>query len=49
MKCAFCSYEFDPEQNPGGLLFSPPKSRQVYKHHICPICYEEIERGIKWS
>lgn len=37
--CDSCS---KPIETPAALLFSPPKSNLVRKHHICSDCYMQI-------
>lgn len=37
--CLRCRKTFDVA---GALLFSPPMSGWVSKHHICPPCYEVL-------
>ena len=36
-----------PIEKPGALLFSPPQSDLVKKHHICTECYDQIVRGFR--
>jgi len=40
--CDFCKKELEDF---GGLVFSPPNSKQeVKKLHICQKCYKELEK-----
>lgn len=46
MRCDRCPTTFDPETEPGGLLFGPPERGLCEKLHLCPECYREIRGSI---
>ena len=51
MKCAKCGKYFDPQDEPGGILFSAPDTinngTDVQKYHICRECVRKIIDSFK--
>jgi len=51
--CDKCDMDFDVDENPGALIFSPPFKVMVTGHtaaekfHVCPKCYPDVLKWIK--